>query len=149
MSIPTRGSLRDAVVGRLVAEVASFSGRVYPSRSLPVPGNAVDGGTAQFPCAMVYADRVTRDRRGHNVFDVYATIVVVVRVERLTTEQVEDDLDTISALVESALLYYSGLTDETLELTRYEEARQVSSEPERVAGADVHSITVRWAEVGG
>lgn len=143
---PTRTSIRAQAVSRLTAQVAAVSGRVYSSRSLPLPGDASDGGAPVMPCLQVYADRQTRDARADDAFDVTATLVVVVRVERQTEAQVETDLDTLSAEVETALLTDATLTGAVTAILRGEIARQVDGSAERIAGADVHQYQVRWTE---
>lgn len=144
---PTRTSIRAQAVSRLTDQVPAVSGRVFPSRVLPLPADAADGGTALLPCLLVYADRQTRDARADGAFDVTATLFVVVRVERQTEAQVETDLDTLSAAVETALLTDTTLTGAVTAILRGEIARQVDGSAERIAGADVHQYQIRWTEV--
>lgn len=147
MTAPTRASLRSRVVAVVAAQVAALGGRVYSSRSLPIPGNAVDGGTAVMPCAKVYSDRIIRERRADDAFDVTVPVLVVIQVEHATTEEVESSLDTLAASVETAVFSDGTLEDTVMAMVRHEAARQIDSTPERVSGSDMHQFTFRWTEL--
>jgi hypothetical protein len=135
------------VVAVIAAQVTDLGGRVYSSRSLPIPGNAVDGGTAAMPCAKIYSDRIIRERRADDAFDVTVPLLVVVQVEHATTEEVESSLDALGAAVETAVFADETLNDAVMAMVRHEAARQIDSTPERVSGSDMHQFTFRWTEL--
>lgn len=144
---PTRASLRAQAVARLTAQVTAVAGRVHASRSLPLPGNATDGGTAALPALLVYADRLVREVRADDIYRATAILTVHVRAEQPTEALLEAELDALSTAVETALLADATLAAQLDAILQTEVARQVGAGGERVAGTDAHQFALRWTEI--
>ena len=147
MTAPTRATLRAQAVTRLAAEVTAVSGRAHASRALPLPGAAVDGGTAALPALLVYADRLVREARADGTYHVTVALTVLVRSEQPTEAALEAELDALSAAVETAIL-----TDPTMlagldSILQAEIVRTVEAGGARIAGQDAHQYALRWTEI--
>lgn len=147
MTAPARASLRAQAVARLTSQVTAVAGRVHASRSLPLPGNAVDGGTAALPALLVYADRLVREEASATAYHVTVALTVLVRVEQATEADTEADLDAISAAVETALLTDATLTGQLDAILQAEMVRTIDAGGERIAGQDAHQYALRWTEI--
>jgi hypothetical protein len=151
MTAPTRSGLRGQAVTRLTAQVSAVGGRVYASRSLPLPGSATDAGTAALPALLVYVDQWERSARaGYGAGHAYQTQVVLsvdVAAEGATEAAVEASLDAISAAVETALLTDATLLDALEAVPQVQTVREVSAMGDRIAGRDRHGYVLRWTEL--
>lgn len=145
----TRAEVRDAISARLAAGVPALAGRIYKSRSWPLPASGlVDVG--KLPAALVYAQRTRRTTiSGATAAPTFRTIVtflIMLRAEGRTDVEVDATLDSLGEAVEDALLTDAAFVAIAEDLTGTDSERRLTSDSERIFGEEALTLDLQFTE---